>query len=700
VKRGRTPALKPRLYGVVAAVLLALGAAPPAAPRQAPSTPVFRASRDLVSIDVVVRDGSGALVRGLSKGDFEVSEDGRGQEVLTLGFEEVTGAAAPTGETADLLAAAAEAVTVSGRVQATPRAASTAAAIAATNPFAGRRLVLLLFDVSSMQGEDVVRALEASRAWVDRRSPSDLVAVATIGSSLTVLTDFTDSRERLEAALATISASDAMAAGDLSAATMSSDEAGTSTEGGSDASDLDLFNNDLRLRALKAVSDALAPVEQKKAIVYFSSGIERSGDDNQVELRAAINASVKANVSIYPVDARGLQAMPPGGDASQASGGGVGMFTGGDATRRADAAAASQDTLYELADETGGRAFADTNDLGEVFARVERDVTGYYLLGYSSSNTGKDGRFRRVRVRVRGRRDLKVESRPGYYAERDFTHTNRSDREAQLREQLTTAVSSTDLPVLASGAYFRLAKDRYFVPLSVAIPGSAVPVAPGAREAVFDVIGVVRDEQDRPVGALRDTVKVPASGGPTLAGRQVLYQSGLELPPGRFALKVVARENASGLTGSFEAPLVVPDLAKRPLKVSAIVLSSQLETSTVRRSDNPLLQDGLLVVPNLTHVVSRSQRLYFFYEVYDPSAAPDGGMHVRTSLAFYRGKRKVFETPVVERTAADVASRKAVVFRFDVPATGFPPGVYTCQVNVIDTVGGAFTFPRIVFQVK
>ena len=81
-----------------------------------------------------------------------------------------------------------------------------------------------------------------------------------------------------------------------------------------------MFNNDVRLRALKTLAEALSPIEQKKSILYFSAGMQRSGQDNQVELRSAINAAVRANVSIYAVDTRGLQAVVPGGDARQASG--------------------------------------------------------------------------------------------------------------------------------------------------------------------------------------------------------------------------------------------------------------------------------------------------------------------------------------------------------------------------------------------
>src|SRR5262249_12216095 len=224
---------------------------------------------------------------------------------------------------------------------------------------------------------------------------------------------------------------------------------------------------------------------------------------------------------------------------------GVSLFSGQGTERQFAQLTQSQDTLTSLAADTGGRAFTDSNDFGEAFTRVQRDLSAYYLLGYRSANAAQDGRYRRIQVRV-ARKGLRVEARSGYYAERDFAHTTARDREAQLDDQLAAAVSSTDLPLLVGTGWFRRSADRFYVPIALAIPGSAVPVPPAASKATLDVRGVVRDESGRIVGRIKDTLGIPASGTPTLAGRQVLYQSGATLPPGRFAVKVVVRENASG----------------------------------------------------------------------------------------------------------------------------------------------------------
>ena len=241
---------------------------------------------------------------------------------------------------------------------------------------------------------------------------ADLVSVVTIGSTLTVLSDFTDQREEVLAALAVARLQrrhGGAARGALDGGHGRSGRRGGHRSAATDEG-FDAFNNDVRLRALKTLADTLAPIEQKKAILYFSAGMTRSGEDNQVELRAAINAAVRGNVAIYPVDSRGLQAVVPGGDASRASGRGVGLFSGQNVARQFQQLTASQGTLTTLAADTGGRAFTDTNDFGAAFARVQRDLSAYYLLGYSSTNPSRDGRFRRIQVRV-NRRNVRASRR-------------------------------------------------------------------------------------------------------------------------------------------------------------------------------------------------------------------------------------------------------------------------------------------------
>jgi len=674
------------------------------AAQQPQAPPVFRSATAIVSVDVIVRDGSGNIVTGLTAHDFTVLEDGKPQQIETFTFQQISDTAAPGAAPTPALLTDLESK-VREDLQ---HSAATTAADATTGPmpastFAGRRLMVLLFDVSSMQPEDVQRAVDSATQYVDKQmSPADLVSVITIGTTINVLTDFTSTKEDVHGALATLAYTDGTATPPPAAATSETDESNASSDTtATDETGFDTFNNDVRLRALKTIAETLGPIEQKKAILYFSAGMQRSGDDNQVELRAAINASVRGNVAIYAIDSRGLQAVAPGGDASRGSRGGVGLFSGDSVRQQFQQLTASQDSLTTLAADTGGRAFTDSNDFGEAFSRAQRDLSAYYLIGYGSTNTTKDGRFRKIEVKV-NRRGTKIEARSGYYAERDFAHTNRQDREGVLDEQLSAAVSLTDLPLVVGTGWFRQEANRFYVPIALAVPGSAVPPplspTPGNKVS-FDVRGIVRDEQGRTVGRIKDTLDVNGAEGGSLSGKLVLYQSGVTLPPGRFSVKVVVRENSTGTIGSFEAPINVPFLRDAGMKVSPPVMSTQLQPAGKERTVNPLVRDGVQLLPNLTRAVGRNQSVYLYFEVYDPGIA-DAAPDLRTSLAFYRGNVKIYETPVVERTMIDDAARKAVLFQLEVPASAFTPGTYTCQVNVIDAVAGKVAFPRLTFQVR
>jgi VWFA-related protein len=696
----RTPSF--RRHAVAPLLMLVLLLSTTTSARQAAQRrPSFRAGVELIYVNVVVRDGSGNIVRDLKREDFTLIEDDKNQAITAFDFEEVPAEALPP----DQPAAPVEAIltaNVGAKPAAPERAAADAAPAVPANPIdlKNRRLVVLLFDASSMQPEEIERAIASGHDYIAKRlTAADLVAVASVSSTLRIVQDFTADRETLAAALDRFSGVDG--AGFEEGTTLTGEE--TEADGFvADDSEYNIFNTDRRLAALEQLSDALAPIQQKKSIVYFSSGVTQRGEDNQVQLRAAIDRAVKANVSIYPVDARGLTAVVPGGAASQSSGrGGTSMFSGRGVGRQLDSQAASQDTLAALAADTGGKAFFDTNDFSGVYTKVIADTSAYYLLGYSSTNPARDGRFRRIRVRL-NKPGLKVEHRNGYYAVRDFQHSGKEDRERQLMDQLMTDLSSTDLTVWMSTSYFRLADDRFYVPVSIAVPGSEIPFVRSSSQerATIDVIGIMRDPQQRQVGRLRDTVKLAVQPAQEVKRKTVQYETGFTLPPGKYRLKVVLRENQSGAVGSYESDVVVPDLRRAPVKLSSVVLGTQTQAVSARNAVSPLARNGTMLVPSLTHVVSTGQPLYFYYEVYEPSLVQAGGPRLLTSIAFFRGKVKTYETPLVEVTRLEAPDRKAAIFQYAVPAAALKPGYYTCQITVVDDVAGTFAFPRLPLLVR
>jgi VWFA-related protein len=689
-------ALRPRyVVAVVASLCLVAVPSGQTQPQNA-AVPVFKAGTELVLVNVVVRDRNGAVVRGLTQDDFSITEDDKPQTITSFDFEELDKAeATPEPETTPILPQkpAAQRVAAPSSVAPTPPKVD----------MHGRRLIVLFFDLSSMQPDELQRAVKAAHDYVEQKlSPADLIAVASFSTSLQVDQDFTSDREALNQAIDAYGGANGQGFDEGT----TGDAEGTPDNGAAftaDDTEFNIFNTDRRLDALQTLADAVSGIQQKKSVIYFSSGMDQSGQDNQVELRRTIDRASRANMSIYAADMRGLQAQVPGGDATQASVRGQSAFSGASTQNQFARMASTQDTLTTMAEDTGGRAFFDSNSFGQVFDRVVADTSAYYVLGFSSTNAARDGRFRRIKVRVK-RSDVKLEYRSGYYAPRDFAHSSKDDREQQLQDQMLSDLSATDLAAYVSASYFRLADNRYFVPLSVVVPGYQLPITRTTPKdkATVDVLGLVRDEQKRPVGRIRDTVKLSPETADDLKKKTVQYETGLEMPPGKYHVKVVVRENTDGTMGSYESDIVVPDVKREAVRISSVVLGTQLQAGARRNDANPLVHDGRELVPNVTHVVSPGQHLYFYYEVYDPAKAAAGAASIdlKTSIVFFRGKLRAFETPMVEATDLNDPNRKTAVFQFDVPAASLKPGLYTCQVNVVDDAAGTFTFPRMQLYVR
>jgi hypothetical protein len=248
--------------------------------------------------------------------------------------------------------------------------------------------------------------------------------------------------------------------------------------------------------------------------------------------------------------------------------------------------------------------------------------------------------------------------------------------------------------------YFELAPDRYYIPVSLIVPGSQIPFVKGGDrdKATIDIVGEVKDGAGRAEGEVRQTVKLAIDQQQQVSRKNVQYTTSFTLPPGKYHVKFVVRENETGHMGSFETDINVPDLSKAPLKLSSVLLANQRQPAPKSKQANPLIQDGQLWVPNVAHVFRQDGHLYLLYEVYGPGTKTADvkaqSPRLLTSIEFLSGSTKVFETPLVEATKLTDASRNTIAFQFDVPLKDLKPGQYTCQVNVIDDRAGAFSFPR------
>ncbi len=647
-------------------------------PSTAKSQFTLKVNSDLVLTNVVVRDRkTGEIVRGLTAKDFTILENGKPQHISTFDFESVD-QAQPLNE-----------ATING--QSGQSIFNASPEVATREELRNHRLIVIFFDLTSMQPEDIERAQEAARNYINKQmQPADIVAVVSLDTDISLDQDFTQNKQLLLNAVNNYSG--ASAQGFQSGATSTTNQVEDATAYTPDESEYNDLNTDRELFAIASIAKSLSSINEKKSMLYFSGGIQRDGIENEASLRSAINSAVRANLSIYSVDARGLQTIMPLGDASTGSLRGANGYNGTSLQNNLDSNFNTQEVMATLSSDTGGKALFDSNDFSPAFARIQHDTSAYYVLGFRSTDTRRDGRYRRLSIKI-GRSDVTLEYRKGYYAPADFRHSNKEDREEQLEDELASGMPATDMAVYLEAWYFRTDPTHYYIPVSIVVPGSQIPFVKGGDrdKATLDIIGEVKNASGQVIGQARQTVKLNIDQSQQVRQKNVQYSTGFSLPIGKYHLKFVVRENETGRMGSFEADITVPDLRKVPLKMSSVILASQLILAP-KHDDNPLIHDGQEVVPNLPHVFRQNQDLHFLYEVYSPDQKPN--TNVLTSIEFLRDGVKAFETPLVQATKLNVPTRDAIAFQFDVPLSKLQPGQYTCQVNVIDDTAGSFTFPR------
>jgi VWFA-related protein len=672
---------------------------------------------NLKVVNITVKDKSGKVIPNLKPSDFTVLEDGKSQEVKVFEFQKLDSDQPLPSVPADkpMAAAAAPAAPVAAVVSAAPKPA--APKTPAPKPiirFQDRRLVAMLFDFSTMATVEQARAQKSAIDFIEHQlKPADLVAIMTAGvGPLKLDQDFTDDRDRLEEVIKKFNIGEGADLAGLSGNggdSTSGEDTGTAFN--ADETEFNIFNNDRKLVTLQTAAKMLSGFSEKKALIYFSSGMEQSGTDNQAQLESAVNAAKRAHVAFYPIDTRGLIATAPAGDASSAGGRGTSSFTGANETSRQASRDNSQETLSTLASDTGGRLFVDDNNLALGMEKARDDITSYYILGYYSSNGKMDGRYRKVTVKLNNNIQAKLDYNTGYFGEKEFKKFTSSDKEDQLQQALMLGDPMTDLTVNGEIDYFRLARDRYFVPFSIKIPGSEIALAKskGSAQTELEFIAQLRDDHTKLVGVVRDGVKIKLADqtAAELSSHPISYDTGFSVPPGTYNLKFLARENETGKMGTYETKFTIPDLAPdKPgrLKTSSVIWSSQrqpLKTAIATADPNkkvleadPLVQDGQKLIPSITHVFRKDQNMYVYMEVYDPGLDSGQKPSVSATLSFYRGKTKSFESQPVRLNSFLAKRGQTLPVEFQTPLSQLASGRYTCQINLIDETGRRFAFQR------
>jgi len=659
----------------------------------------------------VAKDKQANFLEGLTAKDFAVTEDGVPQTIKFCEHQDLASNGSPlpvsTSDTEDL-----KLYKRLTRTQITPETEDS-------NRDKNHRLLALYFDMSAMRPADQLRAFSAAEQFLRTQMTTvDLVSILRYqGGSVDVLQDFTADRNKLLSILQTLIVGE----GQGSAETI--DDASSADTGaafGQDDSEFNVFNTDRQLSALQTAAKMLGQLNEKKSLIYFASGLRLNGIDNQAQLHATVDAAIKAGVSFWPIDARGLVAEAPLGDATQGSAGNSGIYTGAAALATTTNFQQSQDTLYALAGDTGGKALFDTNDLTRGIVQAQQSVSDYYILGYYATNTAQNGRFRRVKISLVNDPNANLSYRQGYYAEKEFSRFTAVDKERQLEDALMLEDPITELSIAMEIDYFQLNRAEYFVPIIVKIPGRELALAKrgGAEHTLIDFVGEIKDlVGDSTVTNVRDNVNIKLTDATAaeLARRPVEYDTGFTLLPGKYMIKFLARDDETGRIGTYQTTFVIPNLNKeeKRIPISSVVLSSQrvdlngalfdTEKGKDREKEeavNPLVQNGKKLVPSVNRVFSTGHELYVYLQAYkqstgsDQSSSPTAAQPLFAFVSLYSGDNKVLETGPIA-VVPNAASRLGTMpLSFSLGIDQLPRGDYDCQITVLDPTARKATFWR------
>jgi VWFA-related protein len=665
---------------------------------QTPSSqPRFRVEVNYVEVDAVVTDAQGNFVRDLTRSDFEVFEDAKRQEISAFSLVDVPIERAE----APLLAP-----------DVVPDVRSNA------REFEGRIYLIILDDLHTAPLR-TPRVKLAAKQFIERYlGANDLAAVVSTSGRTEASQEFTNSRRRLVGAV---------------------DNFMGQKNRSSTAEKLELYNmrrgtpaaNDpLRdpleferaykarnmLDTLENASRWMANIHgRRKAIVMIGEGIDydiTNPFENQEatairdDLREAIAAATRSNVTIYSVDPRGLATT--GAEGIELTGVPDDPTLALDERGLQNEVRLAQDSLRTLSGETGGFAVLNSNDFRTGFERIQRDNSTYYLIGYYSSNERRDGRYRKLEVRLK-KPGLQVRSRKGYVAARArdvraAAPSKSAGVSDELSEAMNSPVPASGVPMAVTAAAFKGTAPNASVLVTIELAAGRIPFKEqkGAMHNAIELTMFALDRKGNVKGVPSSTLQLnlsPQTHG-TVVSRGLRITNRIELMPGVYTLRVGAREQNGGSIGTLSYDLDVPDFYKAPLTMSGIVLSSRAAAAQPTAVPDAELKGILPAPPTAMREFIAADTISAFAEVYDTRGKTPHKVDITASIK-EDGGRQVFSQTEERGTDELQGARGGFGYRVDVPLKDLAPGEYVFTIEARSRLSGNPTVRQdIPFRVR
>ena len=696
--------------------------APTASEQTTTEDEVLRISTELVQTDVVVVDKQGRFVEGLKPEQFELKVDGKAQPISF--FESVT---AWTASEEGKLAAARGGTTI----QPPP---------AAPNASVKRgRTIIFFVDELHLSADSMSRVRKLMLRFLDKEMGSDdLVAISSPTANLGFLQQFTSNKNVLRAAVARLSYQP-YSTGDTQMPPMTEFQARAIDNGQADVLD---FFVEQKLRENPMMTRPLAEpqVKQRASMILKQSSVvtinmlgsldnlmrtsqrlpgrklaffltdgfflDNNNSDSQNRLRRVTTTAARAGVVIYTIDGSGLMAAP---DMTEAE-----VFDPKGKLARVTATAQIspfQDSLYTLAENTGGRVFVNSNNLGAGLTAALEEVSHYYLLSWRPDpETNRAGKFRRLEISVVGKPDVKVRARRGFMTEGAPATAKATGNKAaaaaapapvktaddELRDALNDLLPRKGLPTALSVNYLDLPEKVSLLTVGMKIPGDALTYEPAADKfnATVDVLGAVFDEKGQPLSSFKDALKVSAASTEPADLRQqkVVFTTQLPIKPGLYQVRIATRDAQNKRTGSAMEWIEIPDLSKSSLNMSS-VFTSELKAGQTQTDEEALK------LPNMSidrRFASTSSLLFLTY-IYNAAKNTTGNNapDVAIQIEVLSDLKPILKTSLLKVSTEGLTDFARLPYSAAIPLKGMPAGSYVLKITATDRIAKTSTSQQV-----
>lgn len=689
-------------------------------PQKSPDD-VVRVYTELVQTDVMVFDKQGKFVNGLTKDDFELRIDGKPRAIEA--FEQITAGSNEEGQ----LAAARGTTTLN---------------LKRPVPLDRGRIVFFYIDDFHMDLSGLVAAKKVVNHFIEKEmGQNDQAAIACATGQIGFLQQLTTDRTVLRLALDRLT-SKPYSVRDADKPPMSEYEALLI-----DRLDRDVFdffvtetmrlNQGMTRDTAGAIVRARAQATQSQAarlnqntliglqrlvqsaqnlsgrkLVFFLSGgflIENRRGDSISQIRDITNAAAKNGVVIYSMDTRGLVASLQDASTERSfdPSGRLSLSSHQELT-------VSQDGLNALAADTGGKAIFNTNDLKKGLAPAIRETSTYYLLAWKpDAESQKQRRFRNLEVKLTGRPDLTVRVRKGYFdldprpptavAKTPAQQPSKtSTPAAKLRESIVAPYPVRSLPILISVDYYDVADKGPLVSTAIQMPGEFLVFGQqpdGKIQAVIDLSGAYFDDKGVAKASFLERIVTTA---PSLEvaktyRNDITFTYPTKLPPGLYQVRIAARDDKSGNVGSAHAWIEIPDLAKKKLTISSLLLGERTQSTMTNVSN---ASGGSPVALSASHRFRRESTLRFLLFAYNTTLSPsDQKPDVAVQVQVIRDDQPVITTALRKVNTEGVTDLERLPYAAEIPLSELLPGRYLLQVTLIDRVSKQSTTRQTHFDV-